>query len=127
MAELPSTTPDSHSGRRGGSLRRRLPLVITLFLIAIVGAGATASYIAVRRSVSETARGRLTTNARQWSQILAQGMAQRLEEAKRAAALPILQQRLTASDPATVAAADQQLGTLLRSAPQNMSVELWDT
>jgi signal transduction histidine kinase len=141
MAELPSTTLDVPSespsgpesaadpqrGRRGGSLRRRLPLVITLFLIAIVSAGATASYIAVRRSVFETARARLTTNARQWSQILSQGMTQRVEEARRAAALPILQQRLTASDPATVAAADQQLQTLLKSAPQNISVELWDT
>jgi signal transduction histidine kinase len=127
MAELPSTALDVSPRRRGGSLRRRLPLVITLFLIAIVGAGATASYIAVRRSVFETARARLTTNARQWGQILAQSMAQRHDEARRAAALPILQQRLTASDPATIAAADRQLMTLLTSAPQNMSVELWDT
>ena len=61
--------------QRGGSLRRRLPLIISLFLVAIVGAGGTASYIEVRQAVLDTARGRLLTNARQWSLILSQGLA----------------------------------------------------
>ena len=134
MAESPSTAPPTASApastatrRRGGSLRRRLPLIITLFMLVVVGAGATASYIVVRRSVLDAARGRLQTNARQWSGILAQGMAQRMDEARRAAASPELQQRLTADDPATAAAAQQYLGKLLAAAPQNMSVELWNT
>jgi signal transduction histidine kinase len=124
-AATASPAPPPATRPRGGSLRRRLPLVITLFLLAIVGAGATASYVEVRRAVLDTARSRLQTNARQWSAILAQGMAQRLEEARRAAASPELQRRLAAADPATVAAAEQRLAALLASAPQNMSVELW--
>ncbi len=112
--------------RRAGSLRRRLPLIISLFLVVIVGAGGTASYLQVRQSVLDAARGRLQSNARQWGQILATGMAQRLEEARRAAASPVLQRRLIADDPATDAAARQQLQTLLASAPANLSVELWD-
>ena len=111
--------------RRGGSLRRRLPLIISLFLIAIVGAGGAASYIEVRQTVLEAARTRLQTNARQWSQLLAPGMAQRMEEARKAAAQPALRRRLIASDPASVAAAQQQLQTL-SAAPGTMSVELWD-
>jgi signal transduction histidine kinase len=99
---------------------------MTLFMLVIVGAAATASYLAVRDAVLDAARGRLQTNARQWSSILAQGMAQRLEEARRAAAEPALQRRLSAADAGTVAAAQQQLEALLKSAPQNMSVELWD-
>lgn len=112
--------------RRGGSLRRRLPLVISLFLVAIVGAGGTASYLEVRRSVLDTARGRLQTNARQWAQLLAPGMAQRIEEARRAAADPVLQRRLSASDPEATAAAQQRLVALLASPPPSVSVELWD-
>ena len=111
--------------RRGGSLRRRLPLIISLFLIAIVGAGGAASYIEVRQTVLEAARTRLQTNARQWSQLLAPGMAQRMEEARKAAAQPALRRRLIASDPASVAAAQQQLQTL-SAAPGTMTVELWD-
>ena len=111
--------------RRGGSLRRRLPLVISLFLVAIVGAGGTASYIEVRRAVLDAARGRLQTNARQWSLILAQGLAMRVEEARKAAAHPALQRRLVASDPETVAAAQRQLEAVIATAPQNMGIELW--
>ncbi len=111
--------------QRGGSLRRRLPLIISLFLVAIVGAGGTASYIEVRQAVLDTARSRLLTNARQWSLILSQGLALRVEEARKAAAHPVLQQRLVASDPATVEAADRQLQTVLATAPQNIGVELW--
>jgi hypothetical protein len=112
--------------RRGGSLRRRLPLVISLFLVAIVGAGGTASYLAVRRSVLDAAEGRLQTNARQWTGVLAQGMAQRLEEARRAAAMPVFRRRLATADPATAAAAQDQLSALLKAAPPNLSVELWN-
>ncbi|MEO5820435.1 MAG: hypothetical protein ABIT71_07990, partial [Vicinamibacteraceae bacterium] len=111
--------------RRGGSLRRRLPLVISLFLVVIVGAGGTAAYLTVRQSVLDAARTRLLTNARQWGQILSQGMAQRVEEARRAAAHPALQRRLGSADPATVADAQRQLWALLTAAPQNMSAELW--
>jgi signal transduction histidine kinase len=110
---------------RGGSLRRRLPLVISLFLVAIVGAGGAASYFEVRQAVLDTARGRLLTNARQWSLALSQGLALRLEEARKAAAHPALQQRLVTDDPATVAAAQQQIEAVLASAPQSMGVELW--
>jgi len=110
---------------RGGSLRRRLPLIISLFLVAIVGAGGTASYVEVRQAVLDAARGRLLTNARQWSLILSQGLAQRLDEARKAAAHPALQQRLVASDPATVEAAQHQLERVLVTAPQNIGVELW--
>ncbi len=121
-----ASSPAAVRSRRGGSLRRRLPLIISLFLVAIVGAGGTASYLQVRRSVLEAAHGRLQTNARQWAQILATGMAQRLEEARRAAADPVLQRRLVAGDPATAAAAQEHLQTLLAAAPGNLSVELWD-
>ena len=110
---------------RGGSLRRRLPLIISLFLVAIVGAGGTASYVEVRQAVLDAARGRLLTNARQWSLILSQGLALRVDEARKAAAHPALQQRLVASDPATVEAAQHQLETVLATAPQNIGVELW--
>ena len=44
------STPRS-TVRRDGSLRRRLPMIISLFLLAIVGAGGTASYLEVRRAV----------------------------------------------------------------------------
>src|SRR5688500_18054922 len=119
-----STSSAPMTRRRGGSLRRRLPLVMTLFLLAIVGAGATASYLEVRESVLDAARGRLQTNGRSWSTILAQSMAQRVDEARRAAASPELQRLLTAADPATIAAAQARLDALLKAAPQNMSVEL---
>jgi signal transduction histidine kinase len=133
MTDMTSTTPLVPTAaaaarpavRRSGSLQRRLPLIISLFLVAVVGAGGTASYLQVRHTVLEAAHGRLQTNARNWSQILAPGLAQRLEEARRAAANPALQRRLIADDPATVAAAQAQLQTLLKSAPQNLSVELW--
>jgi signal transduction histidine kinase len=122
FAAVPAAVPQR---RRGGSLRRRLPLIISLFLVAIVGAGGAASYIEVRRSVLEAARTRLQTNARQWSQILAPGMAQRMEEARKAAGQPALQRRLVASDPAAVEAAQRQLQTLI-AAPGNIAVELWN-
>jgi signal transduction histidine kinase len=131
MADLSSTvsslaaSPAAPPQRRGGSLRRRLPLIISLFLVAIVGAGGAASYVEVRNSVLDAAHSRLQTNARQWSQILATGMVQRIEEVRRAAAQPALRQRLVASDPATEAAAQQQLQALLATAPANISVELW--
>jgi signal transduction histidine kinase len=121
-----SAIPAAAPRRRGGSLRRRLPLVISLFLVAIVGAGATAAYIEVHRAVLDTARGRLQTNARQWSQTLGQGLAQRIEEARRAAVHPALRQRLVADDPDAVAAAQHQIETLLAAAPQNIGVELWN-
>jgi signal transduction histidine kinase len=111
--------------RRRGSLRRRLPLIISLFLVAIVGAGGTLAYLAVRESVFVAAKGRLQTNARQWSRVLAQGIVQRNEEARRAAARPALQQRLGAADPATVEAARRDLQALLVAAPPSLSVELW--
>ena len=134
MTDLSSTTPLAPAAaaappggrRRGGSLQRRLPLTISLFLIVVVGAGGTASYLQVRHSVLDAARGRLQANVRSWSQILAPGMAQRLEEARRAAANPALQRRLIADDPATVATAQQQLQTLLGTVPANLSVELWN-
>lgn len=109
---------------RGGSLRRRLPLVISIFLVAVVGAGGVASYIELRRTVLEAARTRLQINARQWSQILSAGMVQRMEEARRAAAQPALLKRLVAADPAAVAAAQQQL-QVLAATPGTMAVELW--
>lgn len=110
---------------RRGSLRRRLPLIISLFLAVIVGAGGTLAYFAVRESVLVAAKGRLQNNARQWSRLLAQGIVQRNEEARRAAARPALQQRLAADDAATVEAARRDLQTLLISAPPSLSVELW--
>jgi signal transduction histidine kinase len=113
-------------GGRGGSLQRRLPLVISLFLLVIVGAGGTASYLAVKRAVLGEAEGRLVSNARQWSRLLAGGVTQRAEEARRAAARPALQARLTASDPAAVDAARRELEAILKTAPQNLSVELWN-
>jgi signal transduction histidine kinase len=122
VAAVPAPVPP----RRGGSLRRRLPLIISLFLVAIVGAGGAASYIEVRRSVLEAARNRLQTNAAQWAQLLAPGMAQRIEDARRAAADPALQRRLGASDPETAAAAQQRLGALLTAPPPSLSVELWN-
>ena len=121
VAAVPAAAPP----RRSGSLRRRLPLIISLFLVAIVGAGGAASYIEVRRSVLAAAHGRLQTNARQWSQLLGPGMAQRMDESRKAATQPALQRRLVASDPATAAAAEQSLRTLL-AAPGNISVELWN-
>jgi signal transduction histidine kinase len=124
-ARSEATSSPTAVRRRGGSLRRRLPLVISLFLVAIVGAGGTASYLTVRRTVLDTARGRLQTNAAQWAQLLAPGMAQRIEDARRAAADPALQRRLSASDPETAAAAQQRLATLLTSPPPSLSVELW--
>jgi signal transduction histidine kinase len=124
-AAAPARTPAPR--RRGGSLRRRLPLIISLFLVAIVGAGGAASYVQVRRAVLDTARGRLLANARQWSLILAQGVAQRVEEARRAATQPALQQRLVANDPAAVAAAQRQLEAALATSPQNIGIELWTT
>jgi signal transduction histidine kinase len=110
---------------RVGSLRRRLPLVISLFLVVIVGAGGTLSYLAVRDSVLVAARSRLQNNARQWSRVLALGIVQRNEEARRAAARPALQQRLGTADPAAVEAARRDLQTLLTMAPPSLSVELW--
>ena len=112
--------------RRGGSLRRRLPLVISLFLVVIVGAGGTASYLTVRRTVLDTAGGRLQTNARQWAQLLGPGLLQRLEDARRAAADPVLRRRLGASDAETTAAAQQRLVALLAAPPPSVSVELWN-
>jgi signal transduction histidine kinase len=121
LAPAPAAVPQR---RRGGSLRRRLPLIISLFLIAIVGAGGAASYIEVRQSVLEAARTRLQTNVKQWGQLLGPGLAQRLDEARKNAAHPALKQRLVASDPATVAAAQQQLQKLV-AAPGTIAVELW--
>jgi signal transduction histidine kinase len=106
-------------------LRRRLPLIISLFLTVIVGAGGTLAYLAVRDSVLVAAKSRLQVNARQWSRVLSQGIVQRNEEARRAAARPALQQRLGQADPATVEAARRDLQTLLISAPPSLSVELW--
>ena len=110
---------------RTGSLRRRLPLVISLFLLAIVGAGGWASYYEVREAVLLTAKARLQNNARQWSRLMSATTVQRLEESRRAAAHPALQRRLVAADAATVEAARADLATQLASFPQNMSVELW--
>jgi len=125
LAPLAAPAPALAVRQRSGSLRRRLPLVISLFLLAIVGAGGAASYIEVRQAVLDAARGRLVTNARQWSLALATGLAQRVDEARKAAASPALQQRLVAADPATVAAAQQQLETVVATAPQNIAIELW--
>jgi signal transduction histidine kinase len=111
--------------RRTGSLRRRLPLAISLFLIAIVGAGGGASYYEVRQAVLVTAKTRLQNNARQWGRLMSQTTVQRLEESRRAAAHPALQQRLVAADPATVDAARADLTSQLAAFPQNLSVELW--
>jgi signal transduction histidine kinase len=120
-----AATAARRAPRRSGSLRRRLPLVISLFLLVIVGAGGTASYLEVRQSVLDTARGRLQANARQWSAILAQGISQRVEDGRKAAALPALQRALTARDDAAVTAAREQLQTLVAAPPASLSVELW--
>ena len=125
FAPVPALARAPAVRQRGGSLRRRLPMIISLFLVAIVGAGATASYIEVRQAVLDTARSRLLTNARQWSLILSQGLAMRVEEARKAAALPAVQQRLVAGDAATIEAAQHQLEMVLATAPQNIGVELW--
>jgi signal transduction histidine kinase len=111
--------------RRDGSLRRRLPLVISLFLVAIVAAGGGASYYEVREAVLVTAKDRLQNNARQWGRLMSGTTVQRLEESRRAAAHPALQRRLVVADAATVAAARADLAAQLASFPQNMSVELW--
>jgi signal transduction histidine kinase len=126
MAES-HTTPESkpRRPRRGGSLRRRLPLIISIFLVAIVGGGGTASYLKVREAVLDAARGRLQGNARQWSRLLAQSMTGRAEEARRAAARPAFQRRLVAADADAVAAAQQQANAMLGSPPQLLIVELW--
>ena len=126
VASPDATSSPTAVRRRGGSLRRRLPLVISLFLVAIVGAGGTASYLEVRRAVLDAARGRLQTNAAQFAQLLAAGMAQRIEDARRAAADPVLQRRLIASDPEATAAAQQRLVALLAAPPASVSVELWN-
>lgn len=126
MAES-QTTPESKARRprRGGSLRRRLPLIISIFLVAIVGGGGTAAYMKVREAVLDAARGRLQGNARQWSRLVAQSMTARAEEARRAASRPAFQHRLVAADPDAVAAAQEQAKAMLGSPPQLLNVELW--
>ena len=126
MAESQSTpwSPTPRRPRRGGSLRRRLALITSIFLVAIVGGGGTAAYFKVREAVLDAARGRLQGNARQWGRLLAQSMTGRAEEARRAAARPAFQRRLVAADAAAVAAAQEQAKAVW-DRRRLLNVELW--
>lgn len=123
--ETPAYDRPARVVRRWGSLRRRLPLVIALFLLATVAAGGLAAYLAVRKAVVVAADERLQSAARQWGRLLAQSTAQRHDEARRAAAHPAIRNGLRTSDPVATAAARQQVQALLGTSPQLLSVELW--
>lgn len=119
-SERPFVTP-----RRWGSLRLRLPLIVSLLLLATVTALGTAAYLGIRAAVIETAQARLQGTARQFSTLLAQSTAQRSEEAIRIAARPAFRRVLDQQDDAAVREARAELRELLAAAPQTLSIELW--
>jgi len=110
---------------RRASLHRRLPLAVSLVLIATVGALGWAAYREVKEAVLQGATARVQSAARQLASLLSQSMVQRMEEGRRLAARPVFRQALDLGDEAVLGEVHRQLEAQLASSPQLLSVVLW--
>ena len=110
---------------RAQSLERKLPLLITTLLAAVLLASLVLTYATLADSAREVTHDRLQHSVVQLG-TLAKASMERLRASVSAAAHDsAVRTAATRSTPATVAAAGAKLTTLLTPNDTNVSVELW--
>lgn len=111
---------------RWQSLNRRLPLVLSVFLVLGVGGMAVGAFRAVRGVLLEATRARLELAAREVATLLAQGLEARRSELAALAAEPAVVELATGADSASAAgAAAHRLLEELEAEPQAGGSEIW--
>lgn len=110
--------------RRQGSLHRRLPLLMSLLLVATVAVLGWVAYSEVENAVLEASHERLRGAARQLANLLVQSATQRMDESRRLAERSVFRLALDGDAQARAEARDM-LNALVLSAPQMISAELW--
>jgi signal transduction histidine kinase len=122
----PMSDPGSQPGRARGSIRRRLPLLISALLAAAVAAFGWAAYLEVERALLEASRQRLLSVSRQLATLLTQSLQQRVDEGRRLAAEDAIRQAIATADPAAARAVQARLGAFVTANPQTLGVEVWN-
>ncbi|MGH7690921.1 MAG: HAMP domain-containing protein, partial [Gemmatimonadaceae bacterium] len=111
----------------GGSLRRRLPLVIAALLLVGVSSFAAFAYRTSSRSLKRTAYARLATLAQEFAPPMGVQIVARRQVLAKVAAAPVLLAQLRAGATRPLAAATALMKTIARDTAGVLAVELRDS
>ncbi|MGH7700084.1 MAG: PAS domain S-box protein [Gemmatimonadales bacterium] len=108
------------------SIERKLPLAITILLVAVIGGFTWASYQEIKSAALKAATDRLESSADQFGDMLGREVPQRLSQARRAARHPALRAYLERPQRGRRPGAVRVLDSLEASGALVAAVELWD-
>jgi len=111
---------------RRRSLTIKLPLLLSLLLLAAVAAMAAASYIELRGALTQMAGTRLHQAAAQMANVFAMSSRQRVAAMKQLMARADVRDFLATRNPAQTASIDEAIRAYLGTALPVANVELWD-
>src|SRR5687767_5166772 len=108
------------------SIRRKLPLLISVLLLGVIAAVSWAAYRAVERALVDTATRDLTLAARQLATTLEESAKRTSAEGYRVAGDSALRRYLVRGDEASRVRAERSLERLRASRPSGASLAILD-
>ena len=111
---------------RGRSLAVKIPLLLSLLLLAALAAMTVASYVELRRATVDIATARLQQAANQTANVFAMSTRQRVAAMKQLMQLPEIADYLRSGDASRKPAIEAAVKAYLGPAIEFADVELWD-
>ena len=119
------TSPKSTPTRRVQSLERKLPLLITTLLAAVLAGSLLLTYATLSESARRVAWDRIGRSSDQLGTLIKESIARQERIVVAAARDSVIRGALARRTPSAVAAASSRLGKMLTATDTNVAIELW--
>ena len=119
------TLPNGTPARRAQSLERKLPLLITTLLAAVLAGSLVLTYATLSESARRVAWDRIGRSTDQLGTLIKESIARQEAIVVAAARDSVVRAALARKNPSAVAAASSRLGKMLTANDTNVAIELW--